>query len=743
MTTLAKAKVEDERLILEMKKKNNEIEKLRVGHTAKTPSIYIQNSHSEQTWDCLKVPKNTLLILLGASGTSSMAGHEIVLKNEEVIKLLKQPINITPAKPEIGLEQMNEKLNKLTRIIPNITFHYSNYFGIKQVSDDYRQLFKKYKTTESYYDLRYSEPAIFPDEDNIPIRKMGLTTLDQLQKYVDIDKEPIPLEFYNSLDVLPYNTFQKINHIKNPKYSVYELKKYIPYFDVRNHSLDCPWREWYLLDPLECEYCEYPAEPCIGCPDFDTIQALYKDHELQYNTRNKGNPEALEKRFYENLKLSEIMKATGPGIYIHYACRPSEHLYGEPNTYLSEENEQTRYHNRFLRKNSQNTLRAAGVEFERDYTATADINGEIIGKFNNCEWLEYVTIAENVTKIDREAFASCIKLKTVTFLGNNLKFLGNKTFKNCEELKEIVLPNNIDYLGEFVFEGCRSLEKVTLPNNLKLNHEIKTQTLRPPALSDEPSDRTVSLERGLFKGCSNLKDVIFPEALAEIKTEVFKKTGLPRLNLSSLQKLKYIGVHTFSECKTLTEITLPNTVKELGHCAFMSCPELVKVTLSNNIKVIKVWTFKDCKCLAHINIPEKLEEINEEAFKDCKLLTTLVFPDEVKIVTIDPTAFSGCDNLKTVSVFKDTEIKINGIIINNSVYEFSLGSKSVRLECRAELTNPVTVEGIDMKPKISKTKPNRRKKNKRSKTKPNRRKKNKKNKKNSKRSKKNKKKSKR
>ena len=57
MTTLA----EDERLILEMKKKNNEIEKLRVGHTAKTPSIYIQNSHSEQTWDCLKVPKEAKL----------------------------------------------------------------------------------------------------------------------------------------------------------------------------------------------------------------------------------------------------------------------------------------------------------------------------------------------------------------------------------------------------------------------------------------------------------------------------------------------------------------------------------------------------------------------------------------------------------------------------------------------------------------------------------------------------------
>ena len=117
------------------------------------------------------VPKDTLLILIGTSGYTSIAGHEKALTDEKVITLLKKTI--------MTLGDMNTRLKDLREHFPNATFHYSDYFGIKQIGDNYRNpmgientrsLRTRLHTTESYYDLEYGEPSIFEEEEyNIPI----------------------------------------------------------------------------------------------------------------------------------------------------------------------------------------------------------------------------------------------------------------------------------------------------------------------------------------------------------------------------------------------------------------------------------------------------------------------------------------------------------------------------------------------------------------------------------------------
>ena len=112
--------------------------------------------------------------------------------------------------------------------------------------------------------------------------------------------------------------------------------------------------------------------------------------------------------------------------------------------------------------------------------------------FYNCTALKEIVIPDSVTEIGGSVFAGCTSLESVIFpedlkgkftyvaaiimlpviqegcvitgggFGEYFRF--DSFFKNCESLKEIVVPAGITYIEEAAFEGCTSLEKVTVLN---------------------------------------------------------------------------------------------------------------------------------------------------------------------------------------------------------------------------------------------------------------------------------------
>ena len=190
--------IEDERLKMEKNKQKEELKKLRINHSNLNPSIYIQNSHSVQIKDCVKVPINTLIIFTGISGIVSIKGSEIPLKNSKVKELLKKPIRNT--------DEMNKRLKELRIYFPMLSFHYSNYFGIKPKGDKKRQECK-YNSTESYYDISYSD-TLYPS---------GLKTLDQY-------------ETKESLIISKYHEKKKIEDLEDFE----DIKRDMPFFDIRH-----------------------------------------------------------------------------------------------------------------------------------------------------------------------------------------------------------------------------------------------------------------------------------------------------------------------------------------------------------------------------------------------------------------------------------------------------------------------------------------------------------------------------
>ena len=132
-----------------------------------------------------------------------------------------------------------------------------------------------------------------------------------------------------------------------------------------------------------------------------------------------------------------------------------------------------------------------------------------------------------------------------------------------------------------------------------------------------------SIGKGAFSQCRSLTRVSLPDSLEKIEQSAF------------------------SGCEKLPEIVLPDSVSSLGNYAFSNCHALKSVTLSNRLSSIPMQAFMRCYTLETVTIPDSVKSLGWGAFQDCRKLKTAVLGNGVK--TIEEKAFQDCSNLQTVT----------------------------------------------------------------------------------------------
>ncbi len=108
-----------------------------------------------------------------------------------------------------------------------------------------------------------------------------------------------------------------------------------------------------------------------------------------------------------------------------------------------------------------------------------------------------------------------------------------------------------------------------------------------------------------------------------------------------------IGFKAFRECANITEISVPDSVKNIEQYAFWLCTNLKKVNLPDGLQIISDSMFRQCSSLESITIPESVTIIDEHAFNECSALKSIVIPDSV--TNINLAAFNECSNLTSVT----------------------------------------------------------------------------------------------
>lgn len=123
-------------------------------------------------------------------------------------------------------------------------------------------------------------------------------------------------------------------------------------------------------------------------------------------------------------------------------------------------------------------------------------------------------------------------------------------------------------------------------------------------------------------------------------------------NCSGLRSVQIgTGVHTlpggvFINCSSLTNLVLSDRVVSFGSSLFENCSNLANIQLPTSLTNIDWHAFRSCTSIKSITLPETLVSIHSEAFLNCTNLTDVCFMGSAPKVGIG--AFNGS---KVVSVY--------------------------------------------------------------------------------------------
>ena len=151
------------------------------------------------------------------------------------------------------------------------------------------------------------------------------------------------------------------------------------------------------------------------------------------------------------------------------------------------------------------------------------------------------------------------------------------------------------------------------------------------------TDGITKIEEGAFKGCINLKQIIFPNTLREIGDAAF--SGCSQLVTAALPpSIEQIGNYAFAGTG-LKEVEIPRNVLWMGSGVYEGCSRLTSVKLPKQTPSIPAHFLKGCSSIRKMDIPEAVQSIGEEAFSGCTGLMDMIVPEEVS--TIGEDAYAG------------------------------------------------------------------------------------------------------
>jgi len=405
-----------------------------------------------------------------------------------------------------------------------------------------------------------------------------------------------------------------------------------------------------------------------------------------------------------------------------------------------------------------------------------------IDAFYGCTSLISITIPSSVISIRDGSFQNCTSFTSV-IIPSSVTSIGDWAFGDCTSLTSIIIPSSVTNIGSCAFYGCSKLTTMVMKGTsvptLFATSSISSATtaIYVPSSSLSAyqqasnwstfaniivdygeilafSDFTYTIINSISDTEKNICINSVNSALtfytidsiyySEGITYHIKQIGngscidFDVVNITLFDGIITIASYAFYDCKSLTSITIPNTVTTIGSSfAFYSCSNLTSITIPKNITSIGFNSFAYCTSLASINvdsnnsyfsslngvlfnkdqttivaypnakgssytIPDSVTAIGISAFEGCSSLASITIPTSVK--QICNWAFGRCSNLVSVTIPSSvTSIETYAFLNCSSLTSITIPSSVTSIETYAfgwcssltSITIPSSVTSIE------------------------------------------------
>lgn len=257
---------------------------------------------------------------------------------------------------------------------------------------------------------------------------------------------------------------------------------------------------------------------------------------------------------------------------------------------------------------------------------------------------------ETVTAIGDSAFYYLTGLRSIR-MPDTVTSIGKDAFGYCSNVLSILLSENLQSVGSGAFGGCSQLQRRE-QDGLRY---LSTRTNPCFLLTGRCEERSTYLINphtrfiygGAFSNCDTLTELVIPDSILNIGAHAFQECDeLVRVTLS--KSITIIPDGLFAGCRKLEHVELPRGVTKIGQQAFMYCKELQEITLTGSLKTIEENAFYFCSSLTQVDLPDSLTFLGGSVFKDCEKLETVTLPRS--ITSIPASTFRNCVSLKAIEI---------------------------------------------------------------------------------------------
>ena len=338
------------------------------------------------------------------------------------------------------------------------------------------------------------------------------------------------------------------------------------------------------------------------------------------------------------------------------------------------------------------------------------------------EKITYESKVYSVVSIGSNAFANCYNLTNVT-ISNGVTSIQDSSFLWCTSLKSVKIPDTVTSIGKYAFGACTSLTSLAIPESVTsvgekafLNaawYDNKPSGLvyagkvayaykgtMPNNTSIEIKEGTTEIVTNAFLDCKGLTSISIPSSVKNVGVDAFENTTWYQ---NQPDGLIYAGKVAYKYKGTMPENTsleIKDGTLSITDCAFSGCEGLTSISIPSSINKIGYRVFYHCGLTA-ITIPNSVVEIGEEAFYGCDI-ESIDIPESVTY--IGKGAFSSCSQLKDVSLpnsitsisddlFSWCSLGFTSITIPNSVTSIGSCSFSGTRLVSIDIPNSVTSIG--------------------------------------------------